>query len=267
MANMIELARLAAPSVGPLLKISLVTAQTLPASRAIAALLCVSSMLALSACAALPADPFEPMNRTVFDFNVTVARSLGSNGNAAHDSLLTTSVINVLTNLHEPMNAINFLLQGRECAAGVSVQRFLANSTIGIGGLVDQAAEHFGLMPMDTDFGETLGSWGVPKGAYVVLPLLGPTDVRGVAGLTVEFVADPVDLGLLRAGWLLASQIKSGVELIGLSVESAEATGAIVDRGGDAYGAQRDAFQHSNRGEPVSSSCSMPSPQRLGGTQ
>lgn len=218
--------------------------------------ICASSAIVLCGCAALSADPLEPLNRDVFALNTDVARAIGGGGetSSAADPIIG-SVTNVLTNLHEPMNFANFALQGRACAAGVSLRRFLTNSTLGMGGIFDVAKRLAGLDPYQTDFGETLGHWGVPAGSYVVVPFLGPSNVRGVAGAVVEFIADPIDLEMIRAGWVVASTIKTGAEMAGLAIESAQATGGFLDHEGDAYLRQRDAFQRAQADELAGSAC------------
>ena len=199
----------------------------------------------LAGCATLNADPFEPVNREVFEFNTTVARAIGA-GEGSEEASMTAPVLdvakNVLSNLREPMNFANAVLQGRDCAAGVALRRFLTNSTIGLAGTIDVAKTYGGLDAYETDFGETMGVWGLPPGPYLMLPLLGPANARGVAGFAAEYFLDPVDHGLARAGLARAIWIRAGSEVAGVSVETANATADVVDAGGDAYARQRNDF-------------------------
>ncbi|MEO1364432.1 MAG: VacJ family lipoprotein, partial [Pseudomonadota bacterium] len=94
-------------------------------------------------------------------------------------------------NLGEPSVAINSLLQGDLRGAGLSTVRFLTNSTLGIFGLADVAAE-FKLPEHDTDFGETLHVWGVGEGAYLELPVLGPSTTRDTTGMVVDLFTNPL---------------------------------------------------------------------------
>ena len=163
----------------------------------------------------LKADPLEPFNRGVFGLNSSIGAQL--EGASSSDLAATVAdplvavIGNVSGNLHEPLNFTNALLQGRECAAGVSLRRFLMNSTLGIGGIFDVAATKGGLAAYRTDFGETLGVWGVPSGPYLVLPALGPTNARGVAGAALEMFADPVNVPVAMMGSNMAGTIVGSI--------------------------------------------------------
>jgi phospholipid-binding lipoprotein MlaA len=85
------------------------------------------------------------------------------------------------------------LLQGQIGDAGVTVARFLVNTTAGVGGLVDVASTH-GLTYKQEDFGQTLAVWGMGDGFYLVLPIIGPSSLRDAGGLAVDTYADPVRL-------------------------------------------------------------------------
>ena len=89
-------------------------------------------------------------------------------------------VSNVFNNLGEPKNLVNNTLQGKFHDAGIDISRFLFNTTLGIGGVFD-VATRLGLQRNDEDLGQTIGSWGVASGPYVVLPLLGPSTMRDSA--------------------------------------------------------------------------------------
>ena len=98
-----------------------------------------------------------------------------------------------LFNLEEPLTGVNDLLQLRIGALGKTVFRFVVNSTFGIAGLFDVAKTrgvpiHFSL------FGQTLGRYGIKPGPYVMLPILGPSDVRDAVGRLVDGLIDPVTL-------------------------------------------------------------------------
>lgn len=162
----------------------------------------------LTACAAPAAtginDPYESANRRVHAFNVGVDAQLskltgGDTANAAptsgrvspKDELLITAS-NITSNLSLPGKIVNHLLQGRPDAAAKNALRFGINSTLGLGGIFDPAGMDFALPEIDTDFGETLHVWGMGEGAFVMLPILGPTTERDLAGRVVDFAIDPV---------------------------------------------------------------------------
>ena len=90
---------------------------------------------------------------------------------------MRSGIANFFSNLSDPLIALNQLLQGKPDKAASDLPRFVVNSTLGVGGLFDPASE-FGLEKHNEDFGQTLGVWGVPSGPYLVLPLLGPSNLR-----------------------------------------------------------------------------------------
>jgi phospholipid-binding lipoprotein MlaA len=162
--------------------------------------------LALGACATPPTDPaaraefdrtndpFEPVNRRILAFNLFVDRilikPLATTYEAAIPEDGRTAVRNVLDNLHEPVVFANNLLQGEFKRAHDTAGRFTMNSTMGLGGMLDLATRA-GLEKQTGDFGQTLFSWGVPDGPYLVLPVLGPSNPRDAVGYGVDSYADP----------------------------------------------------------------------------
>lgn len=201
----------------------------------------------LQACSNINSDPLEPLNRRVFNFNADIAdvlpMSSANEGGSDPADLMISGIKNVASNLNEPLNFANAILQGRECAAGVSLRRFLTNSTLGLGGLFDVAKAQGGLSEYNTGFGETLGLWGLPSGPYLIIPFTGPTNVRGVAGSAVEFLVDPVNLS--AAKWsATADAVITGLQVTGdaLSGEPQGTHERSPDTAGDAYLAAKQAF-------------------------
>lgn len=161
-------------------------------------------LMALGACgpAVLPSanaidDPTEPANRAMHEFNVAVDRAVlrpVSHGyGAVVPEPVRDGISNASSNLDQPLYVVNNLLQLRLDEALRNSFRFLLNSTIGLGGLLDPASE-IGLYADETDFGETLHVWGVSEGGYVVLPVLGPSTSRDTVGLIVDSVMNPTRL-------------------------------------------------------------------------
>jgi phospholipid-binding lipoprotein MlaA len=175
-------------------------------ARKAAGLLLVTATLALSACATAPTepaaraefektnDPLEPMNREIFDFNLFVDRIALKPIAQGYVFIVPqggrNSVRHFLDNLGEPIVFANNLLQGEFKRAHDTLARFLMNSTFGIGGIFDLATKG-GLEKQSGDFGQTLYSWGVTDGPYLVLPILGPSNPRDAVGLGVDAYADP----------------------------------------------------------------------------
>lgn len=159
------------------------------------------SLVLLAGCAAPPpapidrTDPYESANRRTHGFNQALDKTLiGPAADAARPVLETPigiGVSNVAGNLSMPAAILNKTLQGNLPDAVHNSWRFLINSTIGLGGLFDPASA-MGLTEKDTDFGATLHTWGAGEGAFIVLPLTGPTTERDALGTAVDIVIDPL---------------------------------------------------------------------------
>lgn len=140
-------------------------------------------------------DPYESFNRKVYKFNTAIDRAILKPLAKGYDRLLPDtvqrSIGNFFRNLAEPTVIVNSLLQGKFEQSFAVTARFLANSTLGIGGLFDVATKA-GVPPQQEDFGQTLAVWGAEQGPYIVLPLLGPRTVRDSFGLVADWYTDPV---------------------------------------------------------------------------
>jgi len=147
-------------------------------------------------------DPYENVNRSVHKLNRGLDRALFRPASKAYvtvvPSPLQIAVANFAENLGNPAHAVDYLLQGNLRMAGVAASRFVINTTIGLGGIVDPATTEFKLPEADTDFGETLAVWGVPEGAYQELPGFGPSTERATVGLIVALFTNPVSFTLTR---------------------------------------------------------------------
>ncbi|MCF8481133.1 MAG: VacJ family lipoprotein [Rhodospirillum sp.] len=141
----------------------------------------------------LVSDPLEPWNRYVFSVNDVVysfARPWIAPYMVLPDEGKDT-VDNFLHNLTSPVILLNDLLQGEMGRAWTTVKRFGINTTSGVLGLVD-VADEYGMPKHEEDFGQTLGTWGMGDGPYLVLPLLGPSNPRDGIGRGVDTVTDPL---------------------------------------------------------------------------
>jgi phospholipid-binding lipoprotein MlaA len=144
-------------------------------------------------------DPYEAMNRQIHEFNKDLDQALLRPAGQAAAQLpveIRQPIINFSDNAGLPGAVVNNLLQADIGGATTNTLRFLINSTVGVFGLLDPAGA-IGVAEVDTDFGETLAVWGVPEGAYLELPGLGPSTERDAAGRLVDFLIDPLD-GLAR---------------------------------------------------------------------
>jgi phospholipid-binding lipoprotein MlaA len=137
-------------------------------------------------------DPWEPMNRRIYNFNAVFDEYVFLPVVKAYEFILPTfaqtGVTNFFNNLTEINNLMNSLLQFKILKAYNTVGRILINTTVGIGGLIDVATNVEGIKRENEDFGQTLGFYGLGSGPYLVLPILGPSGVRDTTGLLVDTV-------------------------------------------------------------------------------
>lgn len=155
-------------------------------------------------------DPLEPMNRAFFEFNRVLdgmfLEPFAIMYRYVTPQFFRDAVRNFLDNLDAPVVLANDILQGEPYRAERTLGRFMLNTIMGVGGLIDVG----GLLGMperhSEDFGQTLAVYGVGEGPYLVLPLLGPSNPRDAFGFVVDFAFDPLtyvaprDIGLARFG-------------------------------------------------------------------
>jgi phospholipid-binding lipoprotein MlaA len=141
------------------------------------------------------ADPWEGFNRKMFAVNDTMDSVFIVPAAKAYRAVThkkqRKGIRNFLANARMPIILVNDLLQGEVDRAGETLGRFVINSTIGFGGMGDPA-ERLGIPQHSEDFGQTLATWGVGSGPYVVLPFFGPSTVRDGFGAAVDTGIDPV---------------------------------------------------------------------------
>ena len=134
-------------------------------------------------------DPWEGFNRSMYKFNYEADRFVLLPVVAGYEKTVPhvarTGVSNFFANLREVRTFYNSILQAKGKKSLVTLGRFVANSTIGIGGLFDPATA-FGWRRENENFDHTLEAWGVDTGPYLVLPVLGPNTARSAAGLAVD---------------------------------------------------------------------------------
>lgn len=140
-------------------------------------------------------DPYEGFNRAMFSFNDKVDSYVAEPITTAYKwitpNFVQTGISNFFNNTKTVNVVLNDVLQGKMTQSAQDTGRFLVNTTVGVGGLFD-VAKHIGLEQHDEDFDQTLAVWGVPKGAYLVLPIVGPSTTRGIPGSVVDTAANPV---------------------------------------------------------------------------
>jgi phospholipid-binding lipoprotein MlaA len=185
-------------------------------------------------------DRIEPWNRGVFRFNEGLMRRvldpLSRGYQGVTPKFLREMLLHALDNLNSPAILANDLLQLDACRAGRTLGRFALNSTAGILGLFDVAAE-MGIQRYENDFGETLGRYGVRSGSYFVIPMLGPSTARDTTG-------ELVDLALRPEIWLLGIPglwVTGGHGLTTYDIQ-AERLAALRSTSVDFYAALRSAY-------------------------
>lgn len=188
-----------------------------------------------------PRDPLEGWNRGVFAFNdkldAAVLKPVAEGYRKVVPEPARQMVGNFFGNFGDAWSAVNQLLQGKPVDALNMGMRFGVNTVLGAGGLLDPASEA-GLERKEEDFGQTLGRWGMPSGAYIVWPVLGPSAVR-------ESVALPLD-----RGWspnLLMNDTGGQIALTSLNLVDTRtnllgATGMLDQIALDRYSFVRDAW-------------------------
>ncbi len=138
-------------------------------------------------------DPFESANRVFFSFNdqlyIHVLDPVTTGYSTVVPFDVRRCIQNFFENLKEPVVLVNTVLQGRLVDSGRVFLRFLVNSTLGVYGLVDVAHREFEIVPVNATLGETMSSWGIGDGFYLVVPLFGATTLRDGLGSLVESVS------------------------------------------------------------------------------
>ncbi|MDO6709758.1 MULTISPECIES: MlaA family lipoprotein [Aliiglaciecola] len=142
------------------------------------------------------ADPLESINRPIFAFNDVVYRyfliPVGKGYDAVVPDPVQTGIGNFFSNLREPLNLLNNLAQGEGKKSGTNLGRFLINSTVGLLGLFDPADAWFDMPEETATIGDTLASYDVGYGNYLVLPILGQSDFRNAFSTLSESILSPV---------------------------------------------------------------------------
>ena len=161
-------------------------------------------------------DPLEGFNRKMYHFNAQLDRYVYLPVVEVYEAVLPDSmqqgISNIFNNFKEIPIFVNSVLQGNPKKASVSLGRFVFNTTIGLGGIIDVLGNG-GIPQENEDFGQTLGVWGVPPGPYLVLPVLGPSGVRDAGGTFADAVMtlNPADFVFDGMGWAARGAATTGV--------------------------------------------------------
>lgn len=183
-------------------------------------------------------DPLEGVNRVTSDFNAGLRKHvldpLVDGYRAITPDDFQKAISNIFSNLSEPVTAASSLLQGDADNASVATQRFLLNSTVGIGGIGDPAKDQ-GLEQRKEDLGQAMGANGVAPGPHIVLPIFGPSNLR-------DATAD-IAVGLLSPAPLAVKAADGGVTY----TNKKDTIKALNEGSLDRYAVERDAYEQNRQ--------------------
>jgi phospholipid-binding lipoprotein MlaA len=190
-------------------------------------------------------DPIEPFNRYVLSFNEEVDQWILDPITRVYRFILPDQVKRAvqrgLANLNSPGVTINDALQCEFADAGITFWRFLINSTFGIGGLFDPAA-YLGVQGHTSDFDQTLAIYGVPSGAFLMLPVFGPTTVRGGFGTLVDIAFRPTTYLLAGTDQFVFTIIHGGSSGLATREASIDQIRNLQESSIDYYASLRNAY-------------------------
>ena len=210
-----------------------------------------AAVLAVTGCASTggdsdPRDPFEPTNRAIYQFNEgfdeAIARPVATAYRDGVHEEIRNRIRNFFSNIADLFIGVNDFLQGKLEDGVIDWARFAFNSTVGLLGLHDIASEG-GLEKHNEDFGQTFGRWGVGDGPYLVLPLLGSSDVRDGIGSAADIYADP-------AGDIRPIRVRNSLVVLrftGVRADLLDASRILEEAALDKYVFQRDAYLQRRR--------------------
>ena len=195
-----------------------------------------------------PRDPFESYNRAMHRFNTelddAVLKPIAKGYRAITPDPVDRGITNFFNNLEDVGSAINNLLQFKFNRALTDTGRVLVNSTMGLLGFFD-IASNMNLPKYGEDFGQTLGSWGIDTGPYIVLPLLGPSSGRGIVGIVGDSFTNPVnyiDDDTVRWALRVVNVVDTRADLL-------DASRVMEQAALDPYAFLRDAYLQKRRSE------------------
>ena len=197
-------------------------------------------------------DPIEPINRAIFSFNNVADRIVLepiAKGYKKLPSPIQSGISNFLSNLRAPLVVINHLLQGQGQNAAQSTGRFLVNSTVGVFGLID-VADKIGLEEKEEDFGQTLATWGIGDGFYIVLPLFGPSNLRDTTGMIMTMVTDPINAYAVSEGEAWIVPMRTAANAVDQRSKIIDEVNALRDNSLDYYAAVRSSY-YQNRNAAI----------------
>jgi phospholipid-binding lipoprotein MlaA len=196
-----------------------------------------------------PRDPLEPLNRGIFQFNRVLDGLLLEPAalmyRAATPQFFRTGVSNFLANLTTPVVLANDLLQGEFARAELTLGRFMMNTILGLGGVID-VGDKLGMPDRHyEDFGQTLAVYGVGSGPFLMLPLFGPSNGRDAIGRVVDIAFDPFSVLDLADVGLVSTEVglaRRGAEFLSFREANIEQIDELERSSIDLYAAVRTLY-------------------------
>jgi phospholipid-binding lipoprotein MlaA len=241
----------------------------------------IAAVLGLSGCAApRPAgqtaaideefnDPYEETNRAIFGFNQNVDRTVLVPAAKTYRTVvpppMRQSVYDFLRNLNGPVTFFHDVLQGQVGLAAETFGRLAINTTVGVGGMFD-IATRLGIPHHTNDMGITLANYGVYEGPYIMLPVLGPSNPRDLAGMIADSFIDPGDYvaGEHNLWWAaLSRSVVSGIDTRSRNIESLE---DIERTSLDYYATIRSLFRQRRAAQIRHEQSNLPNPSPVQGS-
>lgn len=188
-------------------------------------------------------DPLQKLNRGTFAVNDILYRFVLRPVGKVTSFVLTKKGLkcleNALENIETPVRIVGCLFQAKFKRAGQETGKLLVNSTLGVGGLFKVSDGISGLKDVPKeDFGQALASWGIPTGPYVVLPVIGPSNVREIFGHAGDTAANPATWLGDNAVRVLTRGVKTGIE----NPYRMDLYEAVTSSAIDPYVAAREAY-------------------------
>jgi len=193
-------------------------------------------------------DPLEDFNRPIFEFNQSVdeniLKPIAISYKEKTPESLKKAISNFFSNLEDVSTLVNQILQLKLEDGFTSFSRVAINSTFGLAGIFDPASD-MGLSKKDEDFGQTLGTWGVSSGPYLVIPLIGPSTVRDASGMYVDMSSD----------YNLTNKLDSNGEIAAVSIGTIDKrvqllpVTELINRSFDPYTTIRSSYLQKRRND------------------
>ena len=214
-------------------------------------------------------DPYENTNRQIFAFNQSVDRTVLVPVAEAYRSNVPQpvrdSLHNFLQNLDAPVVFANDVLQAQPALAANTAGRFVVNSTVGVAGFFDPATA-MGIPYHPNDLGVTLARWGFPEGAYLVIPVLGPSNVRDAIGEAADSYGDPGNYVAGQHHLIWASILRGGTQGIDERSRNIETLADIEKTSLDYYATIRSLYRQRRAAEIRHEQDNLPNPSPLSGS-